>query len=97
MWARGVAIHSPNGEHRSGVGKRGEERFVEALAPEAPDGKGGLAGSDVVSVDLTVLQPLHDRCAGELGTVVGYARGGSPTPSYDGNQARVQHARPRAR
>ncbi len=72
------------------MGKRCEERFVEALVSEAPNEAFGkrvlsrLAGSDVVPVNPLVLRPLQDRCAGELGAVVGDAHGGASAHGDDG-------------
>jgi hypothetical protein len=95
VWPRGVVILSPDGEHRSGVGRRCEERFIKAFVPEAPDEAlckgvlGRLAQRDIVPADLVVLRPLEDRCAGELGIVVGNAQGGSAARAMTASSSRA--------
>ena len=71
-----VVVDPPGFDDASGIIQPIEEVFVEALIAQATiealdEGVlGGLAGRDIVPLDLGVLDPFEDRVTGQFGAIV---------------------------
>ena len=76
MWAVRVVVDPPGFDDASGIIQPIEKMLIEALIAQATveafdEGVlGGLAGRDIVPLDLGVLDPFEDRVTGQCGASI---------------------------
>ena len=75
MGAFGVVVRAPGGQRGAGMMQGWEQCLIQQLVPEAAVEAfdesilGGLAGGDVMPVDLAVIGKGQDRIRSELGPI----------------------------